>query len=131
MITKIQHFSFWMSLNVNEFLFLFFRPPSLVVADFGCGDCKIARSVKNKVHSFDLAPVCDLATACDMAKVSYYSSKTLICNAAKILKAALFIAFSQVPLRDSTVDIVVFCLSLMGTNLGQFLAEANRVLVMG
>lgn len=49
---------------------VFFRPASLVVADFGCGDCKIARSVKNKVHSFDLAPVCDLVTVCDMAHVS-------------------------------------------------------------
>ncbi|XP_030633906.1 ribosomal RNA-processing protein 8 [Chanos chanos] len=80
------------------------KPASLVVADFGCGDCKIARSVKNKVHCFDLAPVCDLVTACDMAKV---------------------------PLKDASVDIVVFCLSLMGTNLTDFLAEANRVLVMG
>ncbi|KAJ8280159.1 hypothetical protein GJAV_G00051240 [Gymnothorax javanicus] len=80
------------------------KPASLVVADFGCGDCKIARSVKNKVHSFDLAPVCDLVTVCDMAKV---------------------------PLGDGTVDIAVFCLSLMGTNLGDFLKEANRVLVMG
>uniref|UniRef100_A0A671SKR5 Ribosomal RNA-processing protein 8 n=1 Tax=Sinocyclocheilus anshuiensis TaxID=1608454 RepID=A0A671SKR5_9TELE len=52
--------------------------------------------VKNKVHSFDLAPT------------------------------ALFITYSQVPLCDSTVDIAVFCLSLMGTNLGEFLAEANR-----
>lgn len=80
------------------------RPASLVVADFGCGDCKVAKSLKNKVHSFDLAPACELATACDMSKV---------------------------PLRDSTVDIAVFCLSLMGTNLGDFLKEANRVLVMG
>ncbi|MCI4385644.1 hypothetical protein PGIGA_G00053010 [Pangasianodon gigas] len=80
------------------------RSSSLVIADFGCGDCKIARSVKNKVHCFDLAPVCDLVTACDMANV---------------------------PLGDSTVDIAVFCLSLMGTNLADFLAEANRVLVMG
>ncbi|XP_017578594.1 ribosomal RNA-processing protein 8 [Pygocentrus nattereri] len=80
------------------------KPASLVVADFGCGDCKIALSVKNKVHCFDLAPVCDLVTACDMA---------------------------HVPLADSTVDIAVFCLSLMGTNLGDFLAEANRVLVDG
>ncbi|XP_036414877.1 ribosomal RNA-processing protein 8 [Colossoma macropomum] len=80
------------------------KPGSLVVADFGCGDCKIAQSVKNKVHCFDLAPVCDLVTACDMA---------------------------HVPLADSTVDIAVFCLSLMGTNLGDFLAEANRVLVDG
>uniref|UniRef100_A0A672LXL5 Ribosomal RNA-processing protein 8 n=1 Tax=Sinocyclocheilus grahami TaxID=75366 RepID=A0A672LXL5_SINGR len=63
-----------------------------------------------------------------MAKVSYCSKKALICNAAERLKAALFITFSQVPLRDSTVDIAVFCLSLMGTNLGDFLAEANRVL---
>ncbi|KAM4742367.1 uncharacterized protein rrp8 isoform 1-T1 [Anableps anableps] len=79
------------------------RPPTLVVADFGCGDCKIARSVKNKVHSFDLAATCELVTVCDMAKV---------------------------PLGDGSVDIAVFCLSLMGTNLAEFLAEANRVLKM-
>ncbi|KAG2456398.1 ARFP2 protein, partial [Polypterus senegalus] len=35
----------------------------------------------------------------------------------------------QVPLPDNSVDIVVFCLSLMGTNLCDFLVEANRVLV--
>ncbi|XP_068571355.1 ribosomal RNA-processing protein 8 [Cebidichthys violaceus] len=80
------------------------KPPSLVVADFGCGDCKIARSVKNKVHSFDLAAACNLVTVCDMA---------------------------DVPLRDGSVDIAVFCLSLMGTNLADFLAEANRVLKKG
>ncbi|XP_024132941.1 ribosomal RNA-processing protein 8 [Oryzias melastigma] len=80
------------------------KPPSLVVADFGCGDCKIARSVKNKVHSFDLAATCELVTVCDMSKV---------------------------PLRDASVDIAVFCLSLMGTNLADFLAEANRVLKNG
>ncbi|KAK2881258.1 hypothetical protein Q8A67_018526 [Cirrhinus molitorella] len=100
--TQVQH---WPKNPVDSIIsYICKKPPSLVVADFGCGDCKIARSVKNKVHSFDLAPVCDLATACDMAKV---------------------------PLHDSTVDIAVFCLSLMGTNLGDFLAEANRVLVMG
>uniref|UniRef100_A0A4W5LYX9 Ribosomal RNA-processing protein 8 n=1 Tax=Hucho hucho TaxID=62062 RepID=A0A4W5LYX9_9TELE len=80
------------------------KPASLAVADFGCGDCKIALSLKNKVHSFDLAPICDRVTVCDMANV---------------------------PLKDGTVDIAVFCLSLMGTNLEDFLVEANRVLVMG
>ncbi|XP_056329433.1 ribosomal RNA-processing protein 8 [Danio aesculapii] len=100
--TQVQH---WPTNPVDSIIsYICQKPASLVVADFGCGDCKIARSVKNKVHSFDLAPVCDLATACDMAKV---------------------------PLGDSTVNIAVFCLSLMGTNLGDFLAEANRVLVMG
>ncbi|XP_034405051.1 ribosomal RNA-processing protein 8 [Cyclopterus lumpus] len=80
------------------------KPPSLVVADFGCGDCKVARSVKNKVHSFDLAAACKHVTVCDMANV---------------------------PLCDGSVDIAVFCLSLMGTNLADFLAEANRVLKRG
>ncbi|XP_030008589.1 ribosomal RNA-processing protein 8 [Sphaeramia orbicularis] len=79
------------------------KPSSLVVADFGCGDCKIAQSVKNKVHSFDFAATCELVTVCDMANV---------------------------PLEDASVDIAVFCLSLMGTNLADFLAEANRVLKM-
>ncbi|XP_062909062.1 ribosomal RNA-processing protein 8 [Mobula hypostoma] len=80
------------------------RPRSAIVADFGCGDCKIARSVGNTVHSFDLVALNDLVTACDMSKV---------------------------PLADASVDIVVFCLSLMGTNLVDFLMEANRVLRVG
>lgn len=50
---------------------IYSRPSSLVVADFGCGDCKIARSVKNKVHCFDLAATCELVTVCDMANVSH------------------------------------------------------------
>ncbi|XP_064297757.1 ribosomal RNA-processing protein 8 isoform X2 [Phalacrocorax carbo] len=80
------------------------RPTSLVVADFGCGDCKIATSVKNKVHSFDLVPLSPLVTVCDMAKV---------------------------PLADESVDVAVFCLALMGTNLQEILEEANRVLKQG
>lgn len=37
----------------------------------------------------------------------------------------------QVPLPDASVGIAVFCLSLMGVNLVDFLAEANRVLKNG
>ncbi|XP_065267714.1 ribosomal RNA-processing protein 8 [Emys orbicularis] len=80
------------------------RPASLVVADFGCGDCKIATSVRNKVHSFDLVALSPRVTACDMAKV---------------------------PLADKSVDVAVFCLALMGTNLREILEEANRVLRPG
>ncbi|NWV00828.1 RRP8 protein, partial [Upupa epops] len=80
------------------------RPASLVVADFGCGDCRIARGVRNKVHCFDLLPLCPRVTVCDMA---------------------------QVPLPDQSVDVAVFCLSLMGTNLQEILTEANRVLRTG
>lgn len=80
------------------------RPSSLVVADFGCGDCRLASSIRNPVHCFDLASLDPRVTVCDMA---------------------------QVPLEDECVDVAVFCLSLMGTNIRDFLEEANRVLKPG
>ncbi|XP_031334744.1 ribosomal RNA-processing protein 8 isoform X2 [Photinus pyralis] len=73
----------------------------LVVADFGCGDAKLAKSVPHKVHSFDLVATDDTVTACDMA---------------------------HVPLTNDSVDVIVFCLSLMGTNLKEYFMEAKRVL---
>lgn len=59
------------------------RPASLVVADFGCGDCRLASSIRNTVHCFDLASLDPRVTVCDMA---------------------------QVPLEDESVDVAVFCL---------------------
>ncbi len=100
-------------------------PRKLVVADFGCGEAQIAAtcvaapvfdrsvianlhifvfSVPNKVHSFDLVAANPRVTACDV---------------------------SRVPLGGATVDIAVFCLSLMGTNFHAFLQEAHRVLRLG
>ena len=86
-----------------------------VIADFGCGDAQLAKDLlsssdqgqlsksklKFKIHSFDLVSQNELVTACDMANVS---------------------------LEDKTCDICVFCLSLMGTNLADFIREAHRVL---
>ncbi|XP_073040966.1 ribosomal RNA-processing protein 8-like isoform X2 [Primulina eburnea] len=77
------------------------RSPSLVVVDFGCGDARLSRSVKNKVFSFDLVSNDPAVIACDM---------------------------SNTPLDTSSVDVAVFCLSLMGTNFPNYLQEANRVL---
>ena len=79
-------------------------PPSLVVCDFGCGEAKLAQSVKQRVYSFDLVAINDQVTACDMA---------------------------HVPLKRHTVDVCVFCLSLMGSNLADFIREARRVLKKG
>eukprot|EP01116_Phalansterium_solitarium_P002864 TRINITY_DN1317_c1_g1_i2.p1 TRINITY_DN1317_c1_g1~~TRINITY_DN1317_c1_g1_i2.p1 ORF type:complete len:392 (-),score=95.52 TRINITY_DN1317_c1_g1_i2:293-1408(-) len=78
-------------------------PASLRVADFGCGDARLARSVPNpdRVDSFDLHAPNEFVTACDVA---------------------------HVPLDDGCIDIGVFCLSLMGTNYVDFLREAYRVL---
>ncbi|PIO70908.1 hypothetical protein TELCIR_07210 [Teladorsagia circumcincta] len=57
-----------------------------------------------QVHSFDLVAVNDYVTACDMA---------------------------HLPMEDLSADIVVFCLSLMGTNLIDYIKETRRVLKLG
>ncbi|KAF8375145.1 rrp-8, partial [Pristionchus pacificus] len=77
-----------------------------VVFDLGCGEAKIAEAVgkRHDVRSFDLVAVNERVTACDMA---------------------------HLPEKDGTADIVVFCLSLMGTNLLDFIREARRVLKTG
>ncbi|XP_024963586.1 ribosomal RNA-processing protein 8 [Cynara cardunculus var. scolymus] len=77
------------------------RSSSLVVADFGCGDARLAKGVKNKVFSIDLVSKDPSVIACDM---------------------------SNTPLDSSSIDVAVFCLSLMGTNFPNYLEEANRVL---
>ncbi|GJS70080.1 ribosomal RNA-processing protein 8 [Tanacetum coccineum] len=74
---------------------------SLVVADFGCGDARLSKGVKNKVFSIDLVSNDPSVIACDM---------------------------SNTPLESSSVDVAVFCLSLMGTNFPNFIQEAHRVL---
>jgi len=72
-----------------------------VIADFGCGEARLATLVSQKVHSFDLIALNDKVQACDMA---------------------------HTPLLAHSVHVVVFCLSLMGTNLNDYIIEANRVL---
>jgi len=79
-------------------------PATAVVADMGCGEARLAASVPNKVHSYDLVAANPSVTACDIA---------------------------HVPLPDASVDVVVFCLSLMGTNYLDFLQEADRILRPG
>jgi ribosomal RNA-processing protein 8 len=54
-----------------------------------------------KVHSLDLVSTAPGVIACNMA---------------------------HTPLADASVDVAVFCLALMGTDYGTFLAEAHRVL---
>ncbi len=124
-------------------------PAKLVVADMGCGDAKIAQNVPQKVHSFDLVAANKWITACDIAKalitlpschlLSYSLSfleptvtmPRLMANPHHHSLSSLSLSLSlvQVPLADKSVDIVIFCLSLMGTNLYDFLIEAHRILV--
>ncbi|XP_012216101.2 ribosomal RNA-processing protein 8 isoform X1 [Linepithema humile] len=79
-------------------------PTHIVVADFGCGEARLASSVPHKVHSFDFIALNKNVQACDIA--------------------------DYIPLSENSVDVVVFCLSLMGTNLDKYIIQANRVLKM-
>ncbi|XP_075222945.1 ribosomal RNA-processing protein 8 isoform X1 [Lycorma delicatula] len=82
------------------------KSSKLTIADFGCGEAKISASLEGlaKVYSFDLIALNNRVTQCDM---------------------------SHTQLQSSSVDIAVFCLSLMGTNLSGYIMEANRVLKDG
>ncbi|KAK7067035.1 25S rRNA (adenine645-N1)-methyltransferase [Halocaridina rubra] len=81
------------------------KPKKWMVADFGCGEALLAENVpQENVHSFDLVALSPRVTVCDMA---------------------------HTPLQSNSVDAVVFCLSLMGTNIKEFIAEANRILHEG
>jgi ribosomal RNA-processing protein 8 len=76
-------------------------PVSFKIADFGCGEARLAQSVPHTVHSFDLFALNEHVTACDM---------------------------SECPLEDESVEVAIYCLSLMGIDIGKFICEANRVL---
>ncbi|XP_050449971.1 uncharacterized protein LOC126850735 [Cataglyphis hispanica] len=76
-------------------------PTDNVIADFGCGEALLAASIPHKVHSFDFIAINDRVKACDMA---------------------------HTPLLMNSIHVVVFCLSLMGSNLSDYIIEANRVL---
>ena len=71
-----------------------------VIGDFGCGEAKIAEQVgdRHTVHSFDHVAISDDVVACDMA---------------------------HVPLEDETLDVAIFSLSLMGSNITDYLREAT------
>eukprot|EP01071_Lankesteria_metandrocarpae_P001552 Lankesteria_metandrocarpae@DN1647_c0_g1_i1.p1 len=72
------------------------------VGDFGCGEAALAAKLKGwKIHSFDLVAANSYITPCNIA---------------------------QVPLQDATLDLAIYCLSLMGPDWPSFLEEAKRLL---
>jgi len=73
----------------------------LVIADFGCGEAKIHEAIGSRVHSFDHVSIDQSVTSGDMRNV---------------------------PLADSSVDIAIFSLSLMGKNWKEYIVEAKRCL---
>jgi hypothetical protein len=74
------------------------------IGDFGCGEAKIMETFgADRVHSFDHVALKDKVTACDM---------------------------KQTALKDGSLSIIVFCLSLMSKNWANYIVEARRCLGM-
>jgi ribosomal RNA-processing protein 8 len=69
----------------------------------GCGDARLEKSVLQKVYSIDLVSGVEGVIKADMSKV---------------------------PIDTNSINVVTYCLSLMGTNLKDFFIEANRILKM-
>ncbi|KAL8941712.1 MAG: hypothetical protein Q9216_002085 [Gyalolechia sp. 2 TL-2023] len=85
------------------------------IVDLGCGDASLhaallphTSSLNLGIHSYDLSrgdgPNASLITVADIA---------------------------HLPLADSSMDIAIFCLALMGTNWVDFVAEAARIVRVG
>lgn len=85
------------------------RPNKLcTIADLGCGDARLARTLAPSAKQLNL-------------KLLSYDLQT---PDPLITKADI----SNLPTPDGSVDLAIFCLSLMGTNWVSFVEEAWRVL---
>ena len=93
----------WPVSPLDQFIMYLRERPTLVAGDFGCGEARLAESVENQVHSFDLVAHNERVTACNM---------------------------TNVPLKDGVLDVAIFCLSLMGVDFMGFIREAHRTLKM-
>lgn len=74
------------------------------VADIGCGDAELATMLSCTTHSFDLVS---------------HNSRVVAAN------------MTSLPLGERSVDVVVFCLAMMGTDYAAGVVEACRVLKPG
>lgn len=78
------------------------------IADLGCGDAQLARALAPSAEKLKLKFL-----SYDLHNANEYITKADITN---------------LPVKDGSVDIAIFCLSLMGTNWVSFVEEAWRVL---
>ena len=75
----------------------------MAIADIGCGEGALAKNLiplGYNIKSFDLVSLNDNVTVADM---------------------------KNLPLENNSIDLAIYCLSLMNTNFIPFIAEANRI----
>ena len=94
-------------LNPNDLILKTLLLPkykSITIADIGCGEANLAKKLGPlgyKIFSFDLVSLNDYVTVADM---------------------------KNLPLDKNSIDLGIFCLSLMNKNFIPFIVEANRIL---
>lgn len=106
----------------------------IVVADFGCGDAKLAErllalwvggkdgnSLEQQSSSMNKKKSMMTTTSCPFVVHSF----DLVSGGNPLVTPA---DMSNVPLANETVDVAVYSLALMGTNVADFVREAWRVL---
>lgn len=93
----------WVMTPYKEMIKFYKKRDGLVIGDFGCGEGFIYKDLSSKhtVHSFDHVAMEEFVTECD---------------------------FSKTPLDDETLDVAIYSLSMMGSNINEYLHEAHRVL---
>ena len=77
---------------------------SMRIADVGCGEATLAKNLiplGYNIKSFDLVSLNEYVTVADMR---------------------------HLPLENNSIDLAIYCLSLMNTNFIPFITEANRIL---
>ena len=78
-----------------------------MIGDFGCGEGRLQIDLEKAGHKKETIKSFDVGK-----------------SAEHIIQADI----SKLPQNSASLDVGVFCLSLMGTNFPDFLREANRVL---
>lgn len=109
---------------------------SVVVADFGCGDAKLAERLlslkigsdgqlvnqpSKKVKKGKQSDDDDKSSSCPFDVHSF----DLVSGGNPLVTPA---DMSNVPLSNESIDVGVYCLALMGTNVADFVRESWRVL---
>jgi ribosomal RNA-processing protein 8 len=97
-----------------------------VIADFGCGDAKLAEKllalrIGKDGKTLAQASTKKTASCCPFEVYSF----DLVSGGNPLVTPA---DMANVPLPDEAVDVAVFSLALMGTNVADFVREAWRVL---
>ena len=97
-----------------------------VIADFGCGDAKLAEKLLALRIGKDGKTLAQASTkktaSCSPFEVHSFD---LVSGGNPLVTPA---DMSSVPLPDEAVDVAVYSLALMGTNVADFVREAWRVL---